>query len=246
VDDERIVKAEEGLARLFPGTEVRGSEFLDIGCGSGLSSLAAARMGAARIVGIDLDADSVDAAQSLLTRFLPDGNWSARVLSVFDLDPADGLYDIVYSWGVLHHTGDMWRALGIAAGMVKPQGLIAVALYRKTRLCPFWKVEKRVYSRSPRAVQLFLGGVYMSVVYATGLLRGKSPARRREEYAARGMDWKHDVPDWLGGYPYESTSESEVVSFMAARGFERVRSFAKPGSLGLTGSGCDEYVFRKK
>lgn len=245
VDDERIAGAQEGMARLFPGGELEGSSFLDIGCGSGLSSLAAARMGAAPIVGVDVDADSVDASRSLLARHLPATAYTLSVRSVFDMRAEDGAYDIVYSWGVLHHTGDMWRALSIAAGLVKPRGLFAIALYRKTRLCGFWKVEKRIYARSPRAVQRIIEWAYMSVVYLTGLLRGKSPSRRREEYGARGMDWRHDVPDWLGGHPYESTSPAEVEAFMAARGFALVRSFTRPGGLGLTGSGCDEYVFRR-
>src|SRR4051794_2145301 len=154
VNANRIARAEAGMRRLFPDGDLRGVRFLDVGCGSGLSSLAAARSGAAQVHGVDIDPASVEAARSLLGRHLPPGAWSARIASVFDLDPArDGLFDVVYSWGVLHHTGAMWRAVESAAALVRPGGLLAVALYRKTALCEFWRREKALYARAPAAVQ---------------------------------------------------------------------------------------------
>ena len=126
VDASRIARAEAGMRRLFPDGELRGARFLDIGCGSGLSSLAAARLGAAQVHGVDIDPASVEAARTLLGRYLQPEVWSARVASVLELDPArDGPFDVVYSWGVLHHTGAMWRAVEAPAGLVRPGGLLA-------------------------------------------------------------------------------------------------------------------------
>lgn len=128
VNPERIAQAEAGLERLIRRDEIEGRSFLDIGCGSGLSSLAAARLGAARIEATDIDPNSVETTRTLLTANIPaDATpWDARLVSVFDLPP--GQFDIVYSWGVLHHTGDMWRAIKAASEQVKPGGLFAVAL----------------------------------------------------------------------------------------------------------------------
>ena len=109
IDQKRIDSAIAGVRKLFPDG-LAGKTFLDIGCGSGLHSLAALSLGAASVTAIDIDENSVATTQELLTKYAPDAKWSAKVASVFDASPATlGSFDVVYSWGVLHHTGDMWR-----------------------------------------------------------------------------------------------------------------------------------------
>ena len=122
------------------------------------------------------------------------------------------------------------------------------ALYRRTKLCGFWRVEKRWYSRAPAWAQGLARGVYVALHWASLILRGRSVRRHIENYPKenRGMDYFRDVHDWLGGYPYESVSYGEIKDFMAARGLEEVRSFVRPPGLGLLGSGNDEYVFQRK
>jgi 2-polyprenyl-3-methyl-5-hydroxy-6-metoxy-1,4-benzoquinol methylase len=245
VTDESIAEAKRGLQRLFPAGELKGRSFLDIGCGSGLSMLAAALLGARPVRGIDIDPQSVAATETLLSRHLPDGNWSLRIASVFDLDPTvDGTFDIVYSWGVLHHTGDMVPAIRKAAALVASGGTFAVALYRKTLLCPLWRREKRFYSQAGRVSQAALRAVYIAAHSAALLVKGRNPVSYASNYrSSRGMSWSHDVHDWLGGYPYESATPDEVVTLLADLGFAVTRMFEMPASKGgLFGSHCDEFV----
>ena len=247
IDDTSIAEAERNLTRLFPGGALTGKSFFDIGCGSGLAMLAAARLGA-RVSGIDLDPQSVAAARTLLGRHLPQSGWSVSVKSVFDLDPvSDGRFAIVHSWGVLHHTGSMWRAVECAATLVEPGGRFAVALYHKTPFCGLWTAEKRLYTAAPTPVQATLRGLYKAAYLAALVTSGRNPAHYLREYkAARGMDWAHNVADWIGGYPYESTTPDAVRDFLAARGFALEREFVHPAALGgLLGSHCDEYVARR-
>ena len=123
IDEARIAQAVADLQRLSGRERFDGLSFLDIGCGSGLHALAAIRMGAARVVGVDIDADSVAASRGTLARFAPEPNARFDVVSVFDMTPqTHGGFDLVYSWGVLHHTGDMRRALTVAASLVQPGG----------------------------------------------------------------------------------------------------------------------------
>ncbi len=236
------------LGRLIPPEDIEGRRFLDIGCGSGLASLAALRAGAREVLALDLDPASVATARRLLAAEAPEAAWSAREVSVFDLDPeAEGRFDIVYSWGVLHHTGDMWAALERAARMVAPGGLMAVALYRRTPLCGLWTLEKRLYARAPAWLQAAIRVPY-KLAFCLGLLAsGRSPTGFIRDYAGkRGMSWHHDVHDWLGGYPYDSTTPEETSRKVAGFGFVQVRCFTRPPvALGLFGSHCDEFVFRR-
>lgn len=245
VSSSSIAAAKTGLARLFPNGELAGASFLDIGCGSGLSMLAAKALGAVAVEGIDIDPKSVRAAQALLSRHLPGGGWATRVASVFDLDPAQsGRHDIVHSWGVLHHTGDMWAATEKAAAQVKPGGYLVLALYRRTPLCRLWVQEKRLYSAAGPTARAAIRIPY-KIGYMAGLLAtGRNPVRYIGNYrSARGMDWHHDVHDWLGGYPYQSTTPRDVRAFLLGHGLSMVREFEKPAALwGLFGTHCDEFV----
>lgn len=187
-----------------------------------------------------------------MQRFVPDATATVAQCSVFDAElQAFGEFDVVYSWGVLHHTGDMARALVLAAGRVKPEGLFIFALYRKTWMCPFWKIEKRWYARASKTGQALVRQIYVGLFRLGLLLTGHNFSDYVHHYRSnRGMDFQHDVHDWLGGYPYESISVHEAESFMREEGFVSVLIHAVRGryfgrSTGILGSGCDEFVYRR-
>lgn len=243
VSEERIAAAERGLRQLFPNAELQGKRFLDIGCGSGLSMLAALRLGAAEVIGVDIDENSIEATYRCLTRFASDKKWRVFRSSVFDLDPEKlGRYDVVHSWGVLHHTGDMWRAIGIAASMMEDKGLFAIALYKKTRFCGLWRIEKRIYSRFPAVFQAPVRWLYTAACFTRELAAGRNPFTSGKDDRIRGMSRDHDTHDWLGGYPYESVSPEEVHVGIDKLGLHIVRENITLGGTGLFGTACDEYV----
>lgn len=247
IDPDRIEQAKTSLARLLKPTELEGARFLDIGCGSGLSSLAALRLGAREIIALDIDPDSVATAQQVLANHAPEGGWSADVATVFDLSPErQGRFDVVYSWGVLHHTGAMHEAIKKAAAMVGEHGIFAFALYRKTPMCGFWTLEKRWYSHAETRKQQVARRLYTYLLKSRLRLSGQDPTTYIHNYRSqRGMNFEHDVHDWLGGYPYESITPSEVRRTMGELGFTEVRSVTERAGIGLFGSGCDEFVFRR-
>jgi len=217
ISEERLAEAVRGLERLFPNDEVRGSRFLDIGCGSGLSMLAALRLGAASVTGVDADADSVAASHRLLGTHASGEPWTVKQRSVFEMTPeTDGTFDLVYSWGVLHHTGAMWDALRRAAGLVTGDGAVAIALYRSTPMDGFWKLEKKVYSSAPAFVQAPIRWLYEIASLSRAALLGQNPIEYVKRYGRkRGMSWYYDVHDWLGGYPYETQRPKEVAAALA-------------------------------
>lgn len=247
IGEPQIEHAKEGLLKLISAEDFKDRSFLDIGCGSGLHALAASRLGVSRIVGVDIDPNSTATARKILAERNPSAPWQIENISVFDLTPDHfGTFDIVYSWGVLHHTGDLWQAVSKAAALVAPNGLLAVAFYRETYLDPFWKLEKRFYTNASPSIQNFIKSSYINAFRIARVATQKEPfADYIARYSSRrGMDFEHDVHDWLGGYPYESALAPEVDRRLAALGFKAERVYARPKSSGIFGSGCDEYVYR--
>ena len=246
VDDVAIAESRAGLAALLRRDSLKGLDVLDIGCGSGLSSLAALGLGA-RVRAFDYDPDSVEATRTLLTAKAPGGDWSVERGSVLDPAHMAGLdrFDVVYSWGVLHHTGAMWPAIDAAARAVKPGGLLALALYNdQGGASRRWLAIKRLYVASPAPVQtalvLAVGAFFELRTAAIKLARRTNPLpfgewRRRK----RGMSVWHDLVDWVGGYPFEVCKPEEAVEFLAARGFQ-LKSLKTVGG----GHGCNEFLFR--
>lgn len=247
VDEDAIREAEEGLRRLIPLESLEGARFIDIGCGSGLHTLAALRLGAAQTLSIDIDGNSVKAARELLSRFAPSAPAEVRELSVFDAHPSDlGKFDIVYSWGVLHHTGAMWEAISRASMLVRDGGLFVLALYQKRPTCGAWALEKRIYTRSGAPVRAAIRSFYKAALYLRLLIGGRHPGHYIRNYkSARGMNFHTDVHDWLGGYPYQSASPEEVRAYLADAGFVPVREHTLEPSFGLFGTGCAEYAFKR-
>lgn len=248
IDQTKIDEAEKGLLKLITKEELVGKTFLDIGCGSGLHALAALRLGAAQVLATDIDAISVATTKHVLATYAPVGaNYTVREVSVFDLSKElTEQFDVVYSWGVLHHTGDMYGAITEATKLVRSQGLFAVALYRQTLLCGIWKRIKNWYTHTSEANQKKAQRIYISLFKLRHILARKDfEAMRQNYHSARGMSFEYDVHDWLGGYPYESITPEATKEFMATYNFALHRSFISNSGIGFFGSGCDEFVFKK-
>lgn len=243
IDQKRIDFAIEGVRKLFPYS-LEGKTFFDIGCGSGLHSLAALSLGAKTVVAIDIDEDSVATTRDLLSRYAPHSGWTANVQSIFDASSLDQ-FDIVYSWGVLHHTGDMWRAINQATRFVSKGGRFGIAIYAATKFDALWKLEKNLYSHAPRPIQAVVRKAYSAAFLARLTALRQNPVEYVRNYSrTRGMNFSHDVHDWLGGYPYETATAEELHDRICAMGFVEERSFRLPKMRGFFGTGCHEFVFK--
>ncbi len=249
VDEPRIAVATESLTGPLGVSDLSERTFLDVGCGSGLFSLAAHRLGA-RVRAFDFDADSVAAAEAMRDRFAPAGAWSVEQGSILDEDfvATLGRFDVVYSWGVLHHTGDMWRAMDLLSGLVAPQGRLYISIYNDQGFeSRVWRAVKRRYNRSgpvARHALVFGSAAYLSrrrlakrLLGLAGRHPGPSQARAPR---ARGMSARHDLIDWVGGYPFEVAKPEAVLVFLRERGFELCHLKTCGGGLG-----CNEYVFQR-
>ena len=251
LDEKRIAAAERGLQRMLQQPRLDGLSFIDIGSGSGLSSLAARRLGA-RVHSFDYDPQSVATTTELRRRyFATDPDWTIERGSALDVEylRSLGTYDIVYSWGVLHHTGRMWEALGNVVDLVAPGGRLFIAIYNDTGTqARRWRLIKRTYNQLPRIMRAPFAALVSVPEEGKALARAMVKARPMEyvrtwtEYRSeRGMSHWHDIVDWVGGYPYEFATADEIFDFYRSRGFELETLHV--GGIGL---GCNEFVFRRR
>ncbi len=151
----------------------------------------------------------------------------------------------MYSWGVLHHTGDMWSALDLAEQRVAPGGRLWVAIYNDQGMASrMWRRVKRRYvtagDAGKKVIELGARAYFMlrtvpGRVYMMFKLRRASAAPR-----ARGMDAQRDLVDWVGGYPFEVAKPEQIFDFYRDRGFTLTRLLTCAGGLG-----CNEFVFQR-
>ncbi len=247
VDEERIQAAIESLQDYLGFCDFKGKTFLDIGCGSGLFSLAARRLGA-KVYSFDYDLEAVKCTEILKSRFYPgDENWVVTKGSVLDKEFLEklGKFDIVYAWGVLHHTGNLTRAMALTAELVKPEGVIYLAIYNYQ---PYWssfhRQLKRLYVHSPGVGRFFLLSGYIFFQVTKGLVKDlllfRNPFDRyKTKKRIRGMSVWHDWVDWVGGYPFETAKPEDVFDFFSQRRFILKKLKTCGG-----GHGCNEFVFQ--
>ncbi len=250
LDEERIETATASLREMLDCEDLNGKTFLDIGSGSGLFSLAARRLGA-KVHSFDFDSSSFACTQELRNRYFPgDAYWQVEQGSALDAAyiASLGKFDIVYSWGVLHHTGEMWRALENAVIPVTAGGKLFIAIYNDTgSQANRWHWVKKTYCRLPRllktpfAVAAILPEESKNLLRSLITIRPMDYVRSWTQYKnGRGMNRWHDIIDWVGGYPYEVATVDEIFEFYRTRGFSlrKIRS----GGVGL---GCNEFVFER-
>ncbi len=247
IDEPRIREAEASLREMLEVDDLAGLTFLDAGCGSGLFSLAARNLGA-KVRSFDFDRDSARTTKELRDRFRPgDPDWQVGEGSLLDREflASLGKFDIVYCWGVLHHTGEMWQALDNVIERVGPLGRLFISIYNKQAV---WThvhtLMKKTYVQSGKVGKTGILGAFagfqLARCFAADALRGKNPVARYLGTAGRGMSVWHDWVDWVGGYPYEVAKPEEVFDVVSRKGFLLTALKTCGGH-----AACNQFVFRR-
>jgi 2-polyprenyl-3-methyl-5-hydroxy-6-metoxy-1,4-benzoquinol methylase len=249
IDDNRIRIAEDATKAMLGSASLDGKTFLDVGSGSGLFSLVALRLGASSVHSFDYDPHSVECTKALKLQQCPSkATWTIDRGSVLDAGYLESLgrFDVVYSWGVLHHTGNLWQALENVAPLVKHDGLLFLSIYNyQPFLSAYWKAVKRTYNHLPKvgrvAMEIVFLLLYGAGFFAADVIRRRNPLDRWAGHGRRGMSMYVAIQDWVGGYPFEVASPEEIFRFYRDRGFSLRELKTCAGK-----HGCNQFVFERQ
>ena len=241
---DKIAQAQDDFEKLFNGIELKGKTFVDIGFGQGLSLLIAKQKGAS-VIGCDINPTCEEALKQTMIHF-PQYQVSDIPLvigSILEQETinkitkgGDNCIDIIHSWGVLHHTGNMKKAIQNASSLVKENGYLVISIYNKHWTSIIWLFIKWLYNKLPSLLQKVVAYLFYPLIWlAKYLVTGENPTKMN-----RGMDFFYNVVDWVGGYPYEYASIDEVENLVNQLGFHTVKKI--PAQVP---TGCNEFIFRK-
>ena len=225
ITNERILIAEQHLQSVLQlgNMGLAGKTFLDVGSGSGLFSLAAYRLGG-KVLSFDLNPLAVTCAREL--RAMYGGNADDWAIVEGDMLDASflhslGRFNVVYAFGSLHHTGNMWQALRDVVGCIAPKGQLYLGIYNDQGMrSRMWKLVKQTYCTGT-AGKLVIESMFMPYYFVRFCIA--SVKLRRNQFAHyktnRGMSAFHDWRDWLGGLPFEVASFNAVTNTVSDMGF---------------------------
>lgn len=249
LNEERIAEAQKSLTNCLEVDDLKDKTFLDVGSGSGLFSLVARRLGA-EVLSFDYDPQSVACTAELRHRYFDkDSGWHVTSGSVLDRGFLEslGTFDVVYAWGVLHHTGAMWQALENVKLNTKIGGRLYIAIYNDSgEVSVYWTQKKITYNKLPALLRFPYAVIVwlpIELSYFRHYWRNKNPrgyfSLWTEYKKSRGMSRLHDMIDWIGGYPYEYASAQKLVDFYESDGFKLRKLLVNDGY------GCHQIVFER-
>jgi len=145
-------------------TRYSGKKVLEVGVGAGTDFCQWVKAGCI-ITGIDLTSEAVkNTASKLASQNL--SGYDLRVADAENLPFKDETFDLVYSWGVIHHTANMQKALEEVCRVTKRNGEIKLMLYNSGSVLAYlaWLKVNILKLQFPKSIKAcFYNGYFESV-----------------------------------------------------------------------------------
>jgi len=243
LNKDKIIQAQHDFKELVKDLDIKNKSFIDIGFGQGLGLLSSIIFGA-KSVGVDINEKCYETLERNKDFFPELKNVDIPIIigSILDgsilekIKSINKTYDILHSWGVLHHTGNMWTAIDNCCQLISQNGIFILAIYNKHWSSRLWYIIKKIYNSSPAIIKrLMIYKFYAIIFIAKFLVTFKNPLKKE-----RGMSFYYDIVDWIGGFPYEYATKDEIVEYLRYKGFNLIK-FTKAS----VPTGCNEFIFRK-
>ena len=244
ITKDRLLKAELHLKDRFQVQSLEG-RFLDVGCGSGVFSVAALNLGA-KVKGFDFDINSVKTSRKVLVEFSAGNtNWEVKQGDILTTNHKDDISqsDFIYSWGVLHHTGNMELAIENIARNAKRNARWVVAIYNDLGIesVKWTKLKKLYVDYVPLRPFLLIYSYYRfwAKQQFHSAIHFRNPFDGWKNYTidSRGMSAWYDLIDWAGGYPFEVATPEWMKDKIEPLGWRMVNMWRNDGI------GNNEFLF---
>lgn len=188
-------EAEQLIAELLARESIVGRDVLDCGCGTGDHGAVFARLGARRVVGIDVSQASLQQARTLI----PAGNVALASLS--HLPFRDGSFHVIWAWGVLHYVPDAIAGLHEMARLLRPGGMMVIHTVRRGLWSALENGAARILSRAPYRVQsAVLAVAERALPPLVRLVTGHSPAAHTAKTLRQKLRERLFVPGRLHSF----------------------------------------------
>jgi 2-polyprenyl-3-methyl-5-hydroxy-6-metoxy-1,4-benzoquinol methylase len=187
---------------------IKGKTILDAGCGTGVAAVCFKLLGAKEVYGIDISEGALETARKLARQ--------NKVKVTFTKDNLLDLklkkkFDVIHSFGVLHHTADCRKSFDNLVKMLNPKGKFYIALYLKTPLTFLQQGARKFLRLFPKSFWIKIAGMIKK------LMSGKKKTKRGFDGEGDMLDWffvpyrTHHTPKEVSGWFKEHGMKSELL-----------------------------------
>jgi 2-polyprenyl-3-methyl-5-hydroxy-6-metoxy-1,4-benzoquinol methylase len=221
-----IRQQKEFLAKYIGLENIKGKSVLDAGCGTGVAAVCFKLLGAKEVYAIDISDGALKTAKSLAKKYKVNITFQKENLLDFKLKKK---FDIIHSYGVLHHTADARMAFDNLCNLLNPGGRFYLALYLKTPLTVFHQAARNILTKFPKSFRITISKVIKAL-----FAKGSKKAKRGFQDEGDVLDWffvphrTHHTPKEVSGWFKEHNMKSRLL-------IEKTGRFASTSNFFMVG-----------
>lgn len=221
----KIEKQIEFLNKLIGRDNIENKIVLDAGCGTGIAAISFKKLGANKVIGIDISKKSLLTAKKLAE----EAGVKLKFITGDLLNlPLKGNFDIIHSFGALHHTGDTKGAFANLINLLGENGQFYLALYWRTRLTFLHQFIRKILRLLPESAWEPISK------FITKFMVGKKKTQRGFDGYGEALDWlcvphrDHYRPEEIKKWFKEYNMQSELLVKQTGR-FKSTSNFVIRG-----------------